>query len=306
MRTYAFFCMHQDKTGVTGSIGAFDDSWKIRAHEARQNYYAVGAPTNQIMMSFKNQWEVYRRFLGAAQALGPRSLEPGSGRGSISCYFAAAGFDAYLLDTSAEILRVAEDIFRENGLSARFVCADCLAMPFPDGFFDTVVHCGLLEHFEDYRAPLVEQWRVLKPGGVIIATIVPEKRSVQTLFSFVNRGLAAVHRVLARIGMVRSVGKEEKKSLYRSSHGSSPYVAALTALGARIEYQGGIFPVPSFSYSPAFPFTLMPRPIERALVFLWSGVLVLRRLLWPRRHPWMCSEKWGQHVLVVARKPLSV
>ena len=157
-------------TGATGSVAEFNESWNVRAHEARQNYYTAGVPVNQIMLSFKNQWEVYRSFLGDIRP-GARSLEPGSGRGSISCYFAAAGYDAYLLDTSAEILRVAEDIFAENELAARFVPADCLAMPFLDGFFDVIVHCGLLEHFDDPRPVLAESLRLLKPGGLLWKTI---------------------------------------------------------------------------------------------------------------------------------------
>ena len=290
-------------TGAAGSVAEFNESWNVRAHEARQNYYTAGVPVNQIMLSFKNQWEVYRSFLGDIRP-GARSLEPGSGRGSISCYFAAAGYDAHLLDTSAEILRVAEDIFAENELAARFVPADCLAMPFPDDFFDVIVHCGLLEHFEDYTAPLAEQWRVLKPGGVIIANIVPEKRSVQTFFGFINRVLAAIRRLLEMLGIVRGVKKKEKPALYRSSHGSKPYAAVLREWGADIAYQGGIFPVPSLSYSPGFPFTLLPPLLERMLVLLWQSVLAVRRMIWRHRHPWMCSEYWGQHVLVVARKPL--
>lgn len=288
--------------GATGSVVEFDDNWKIRAHETRQNYYTAGFPANQIMMSFKNQWEVYRSFIGEIRP-GQRMLEPGSGRGSISCYFAAAGFDAYLLDTSAEALDVARDIFKQNGLVAHYMQEDCLAMSFPDNFFDVIVHCGLLEHFEDYKSPLREQWRALKPGGIIIANIVPEKRSVQTFFRFVNMCLTAVYKALAALGIAKGV-KKEKKALYRSAHLSEPYVAAFKDMGAVIEYRGGIFPVPSLSYSPEFPFTVMPAPVERLLVLLWYTALAVRRLIRPGRHPWMCSEKWGQHVLIVARKPI--
>lgn len=293
---------NKKRPGAAGSVTEFDESWRIRTHEARQNYYTEGFPTNQIMMSFKNQWEVYSSFLGTETA-GMKSLEPGSGRGSISCYFAAAGFDTYLLDASAEILEVAKNIFEENNLSAHYVCADALKMPFPDDYFDVAVHCGLLEHFKDYESAIREQLRVLKPGGVIIANIVPDKWSVQRAFGFVNWSLCFVHRLLSRAGLAAGKKKSPKQELYRSDHLSGRYVEVFEKLGAVIEYRGGIFPVPSFSYSPEFPFTLMPRLIEKFLVRLWYFVLGIRKLLWPGRHPWICSEKWGQHILVVARKP---
>ena len=254
------------------------------------------------MMSFKNQWEVYRSFIRDVRP-GMKALEPGCGRGSISCYFSANGFETHLLDTSREILDVAKDIFKENGLYANYHCADALTMPFADNTFDVVVHCGLLEHFEDYESAIQEQYRVLKPGGVIIANIVPAKKSVQTLFGFVNRALKAGHAVLVRMGVASIPRKSAKRALYRSAHLSGPYVAAFEWCGATIAYRGGIFPIPSFSYSPEFPFTVMSPLIERTLVWFWSRILDLRKILWRNRHPWMCSERWGQHVLVVARKP---
>lgn len=289
--------------GATGSVEEFDDNWKIRTHEARQNYYTSGIPVNQIMMSFKNQWEVYRLFIGDIRP-GMKMLEPGCGRGSISCYFAANGFEAHVLDTSQEILDVAKDIFRENKLHAEYHCEDALNMSFADETFDVIVHCGLLEHFENYEAAIAEQYRVLKRGGIIIANIVPGKRSVQTAFGFVNRALKTGYALLVRFGGAGAPIKHRKHAVYRSPHGSGPYVAAFEGLGARIEYRDGIFPVPSFSYSPEFPFTVMSAPVERLLVWCWSRVLDVRKFFWPDRHPWMASERWGQHVLVIARKPV--
>lgn len=284
-----------------GSVENFKVSWKNSRAEIQQNYYTAGRPANQIMMSFKNQWEVYKSFIGDIKP-GLTSLEPGSGRGSISLYFAANGFDAYLLDTSAEVLKFAEKIFQANNLNAHFVCDDALKMPFADNFFDVIVHCGLLEHFENYEAAIREQYRVLKPGGAIIANIVPEKWSVQNFFRPANWLLEKIYGLLVFTGLAEDLKKAPKAPLYRSKHGSDVYVKIFKELGAEIEYQGGMFPVPSLSYSTAFPFTIMPPWIEKILVWKWYLVLAVRRLIWPGRHPWLCSEKWGQHVLVVARK----
>ena len=193
-----------------GSVKEFDDSWKEQIHETRQNYYTSGHPSNQIMMSFKNQWQVYKLFIGPIMS-GMKVLEPGSGRGSISCYFAANGFDCYLLDTSQEVLEVAKSIFNENNLKANYICDDALNMPFQASYFDVIVHCGLLEHFEDYQKALGEQYRVLAPGGIIIANIVPEKFSIQKAFKFVNDFLAFSYKFLSQLKLVKKVNKTPKQ-----------------------------------------------------------------------------------------------
>ena len=48
---------------------------------------------------------------------------------------------------------------------------DAQALEFSDDCFDTVVCLEVLEHLPDYRKALDEIARVLKPGGILIATI---------------------------------------------------------------------------------------------------------------------------------------
>ena len=49
--------------------------------------------------------------------------------------------------------------------------ANALALPFADHTFDRVICSEVLEHIPDYRAALVEIERVLKPGGLLCATV---------------------------------------------------------------------------------------------------------------------------------------
>ncbi|MES3027926.1 MAG: class I SAM-dependent methyltransferase [Pseudomonadota bacterium] len=59
-----------------------------------------------------------------------------------------------------------------------FVLGDAYKTPFADGAFDAVICSEVLEHLEDYHAALAEIARVLKPGGVFVATVPrawPEK-----------------------------------------------------------------------------------------------------------------------------------
>lgn len=52
-----------------------------------------------------------------------------------------------------------------------FVEGDAYRTPFADAAFDAVVCSEVLEHLEDYHAALAEIARVLKPGGVFVATV---------------------------------------------------------------------------------------------------------------------------------------
>jgi SAM-dependent methyltransferase len=51
-------------------------------------------------------------------------------------------------------------------------CADACRLPFDDGQFQTVLAVSVFEHISQPRLALAEAFRVLRPGGQFIATIV--------------------------------------------------------------------------------------------------------------------------------------
>ncbi|WP_386071214.1 methyltransferase domain-containing protein [Tahibacter sp. UC22_41] len=50
-------------------------------------------------------------------------------------------------------------------------------LPYPDAHFDTVLAGGTLEHVPNDGASLTELWRVLKPGGALLITHLPNAGS---------------------------------------------------------------------------------------------------------------------------------
>jgi demethylmenaquinone methyltransferase/2-methoxy-6-polyprenyl-1,4-benzoquinol methylase len=76
--------------------------------------------------------------------------------------------------------------------------ADALHLPFPDGFFDAVVSGFLLRNVTDLSRSLAEQFRVLKPGGRIVALdTTPPPRSVLTpLIDF------HLHTIIPTVGRI--------------------------------------------------------------------------------------------------------
>jgi SAM-dependent methyltransferase len=221
----------------------------------------------------------------------------GCGRGSLSSYFAANGWQATLLDSSPEIIEIAQKVFMTNGHEARFVIGDALDLPFDDGSFDVVASIGLLEHFERPGRVLDEQWRMLKPGGWLLCYIVPERPdNLQRYFNWINRLLAAT------VGRWRG-GKSPvaKPELYRSDAGSRTYLPYVECHHPVQLIVTGMYSMPMISHSPEFPFSLLPSPMERVLVAAFMAALNVRRLL-TGRHGWLCKERNGQAFLIAAQR----
>ncbi len=70
------------------------------------------------------------------------------------------------IDISDETIRLC----RQRGIT-RLVKGDAMALPFAQGSFDVVLALDAFEHFDDDIAAMAETFRVLRPGGVLIATV---------------------------------------------------------------------------------------------------------------------------------------
>ena len=280
----------------SGSALEFDRNWQGR-QETYYNHWCRSAPRNQIQLAFANHFEVFSEYLHRDGAAPGVCLEVGAGRGTISSFFAQAGYECTLVDTSPHALDVARQIFTRNGHHARFVVGDAMRLDLPADTFDVVVSIGLLEHFEDIETPLREQYRVLRKGGRCFCYVVPENRdNIQRYFRGVNAALRMVSTRKA------SGATGSKQPVYRTASHSRSYIEALARIGASDIDTVGMYPLPMVSPSPEFPFTLMQPAAERALTVLFRSVLATRRL-WKSRHPWTCDERTGQAFLVTFRKP---
>jgi len=82
------------------------------------------------------------------------------------------------LISDRECLKVV-DTFRS--LRADYVIGDIRRICIADGKFDIVFSGGVLEFFPDAEHAIREMVRVLKPGGVFAANMVPDKISIQTV-----------------------------------------------------------------------------------------------------------------------------
>jgi Methylase involved in ubiquinone/menaquinone biosynthesis len=279
----------------TGSAAEFNANWENRK-ESLYNHWCADKPQNQIQFAFARHWDVFSELMRRAEP--GTSLEVGCGRGSISSHFAEHGWDVTLLDHSQSVLDISRQIFAHNGHKATFLVGDANALPFLDRQFDAVVSIGLLEHFENVERPLEEQWRVLRPGGWLLAYIVPERPdNLQKWFNWLN----TVLRLVVPPVLTKQDRPEQKEPIFRNDYTSAAYVPVLERLGAKAPFVSGMYSMPMVSHSPEFPFSLLPAPLEKVLVAIFFCAVKLRSLLMGR-HGWLCSERAGQAFLVAAQK----
>ena len=82
------------------------------------------------------------------------------------------------VDYAPYAIRAVQENFARAGLVGEALLADAHALPFPDGSVDLVLSGGLLEHFREPGEVVREMARVLRPGGLFYADIVPRKPSL--------------------------------------------------------------------------------------------------------------------------------
>ncbi len=284
-----------NKTKKTGSAEQFEANWKTRK-ESFYNHWTPATPSNQIQFAFRQHWDVFSSIIGKDKK--GKCLEVGCGRGSISSYFADAGWDTTLLDWSPAALEIAKKIFKTNRHQGFFVAGDTNYLPFKNEQFDVVVSIGLLEHFDNVCHPVQEHWRVLKPGGWFLGYIVPEKTdNVQRYFNWINVILKFIADVISK-QRKKTVAKEQ---IFRNDYTSETYLNCLKAYDPEKIFVSGIYSVPMISHSPEFPFSLLPDTIEKILVKIFK-IVVWMRTLSTGKHGWLCSEKMGQAFLIAAKK----
>jgi SAM-dependent methyltransferase len=140
----------------------------------------------------------------------------------------ATALELYAVDTSSAALEVARNTSRAIGIPIHCVESDARELVLESASFDLVLSGGLLEHFPDPRPVLAEMIRILKPGGVFYADVVPRKLSLY------RRG--DLLRMLRSPWMLPGV--------YESAFGAAYYRNALTELGCRdvTSHGAGIYP----------------------------------------------------------------
>ena len=122
---------------------------------------------------------------------GRRVLEIGSGPGHLLVAMAGQGYDVSGVDVSPQMIAIARRRLMGAGVLAGLVCGRAQALPWPSGYFDSVV-MTFPAGFAIQVATLREIRRVLRAGGRLI--IVDGARLNDDLYGrLVNLAFRATH-----------------------------------------------------------------------------------------------------------------
>ncbi len=125
---------------------------------------------------------------------GSRILEIGFGSGVTFLNLSETYQELYGLDLTASV-EIIQGFYRRKGVETRLRNGSILDMPFPDGFFDSVLLISILEHLRPAEQPLAFQEisRVLRRGGQVVYGIPRERPLMRCAFRLLGYDIRKHH-----------------------------------------------------------------------------------------------------------------
>ena len=148
----------------------------LRSDETQQQlvndcYFDLPLTKAALRFEQSEEWQETKKIL--AKNLPGKILDIGSGNGIASFAFARIGCETYALepDSSQTVGAGAiKTLATENELEIKVVETFGESLPFDDNFFDVVYCRQVLHHARDLELLCKESFRVLKTGGLFLAT----------------------------------------------------------------------------------------------------------------------------------------
>jgi SAM-dependent methyltransferase len=132
------------------------------------------------------EWDEVRKLLGSTRG---QALDVGAGRGIASYALAREGFSVTALEPDGSHLVGAgaiRSLAEETALPITVVQEFSEHLPFDDGQFDIAFARAVLHHTSDLRSACREFFRVLKPGGHLVAVrehVISRKKHLPVFLS---------------------------------------------------------------------------------------------------------------------------
>ncbi|MBU5452307.1 class I SAM-dependent methyltransferase [Pseudoflavonifractor sp. MSJ-30] len=135
----------------------WQESWKAVNRDRIAEYGKAVSPTPD-------------KIIGILQNYHAKSVcDAGCGCGIYAAKLLASGFTVDGFDLSTDAVEIA----REHAPTARLKTAEVCSTGYPSGCFDAIVCRDVLDHIgkQDAELAIPELLRILKPGGILIATL---------------------------------------------------------------------------------------------------------------------------------------
>jgi ubiquinone/menaquinone biosynthesis C-methylase UbiE len=169
-------------------IQSIDDPQYVQAQYQQTANLSARIRLHQLFSANPYGWQRWLfdqlDFTGAA-----RLLELGCGTGGLwleNLDRLPAGLEMILTDQSGEMVAQTRQQLAPHALRFKFETVDAQSIPYEDHTFDIVVANHMLYHVPDREKALAEITRVLRPGGVFMASTIGE-RHLQEISQLVSR-----------------------------------------------------------------------------------------------------------------------
>jgi len=142
-------------------VKAFYEDYKEDEREGRES------------LEFLRSKDIISRYLAKPDM---EIADVGGATGAYSFWLAEMGHRVHLLDLAPNHIEIAKQKGQGKGLAlSSYSCADARELPYEDQSMDMVLLMGALYHLQSPEARarcLSETFRILKPGGLILCTIM--------------------------------------------------------------------------------------------------------------------------------------
>jgi ubiquinone/menaquinone biosynthesis C-methylase UbiE len=143
--------------------------FNAKARTWNQKYQTGGALAGRVT--------AFEKILAERLSPNDQVLDLGCGTGAIASACSSRGFRVTACDVAEKMIDAGKRIYVQSPIEWCLLPPDWKRLPFDVCTFDAIIASSVFEYLSDVSAVLVECQRVLKPGGILIAS-VPDPRKL--------------------------------------------------------------------------------------------------------------------------------
>ena len=282
-------------------VETYQKRWRNALKSGDDDIICFGDPNTQVKFFYKKYCEyindkIIKNFK-RKNLQNLNLLELGCGRGTASIYLEKKlNLKVVGVDFSQESINIAEKNAKKYNSNARFIKGDIFE---PEAIlkranlevskFDIIISLGVLEHIENINDCFEIHFNLMNKGGLFLAMIVPEKKSIQDYFAPLNRFLISINSKEKKNGKLKHLDKKtlsKTDEVFRSFKNKNYYEKKLKKSGFKQIKAYEANPLPTIR--PLHPY------LEKFLVKVYNSYLNLSKKCLNNDIFFNCSDKFSR------------